>query len=277
MEYFYKVKLTNDKELKVREMNLEEYKNLQKICIEDDISIFQDYIKTIFNNLVLDEFNFDELNIIDIYVLMLSIRKYSVSDEKGFRTRKEGKDCLVDISLDGLIDKVISIVDDNSIKEVELDDFVADSVIVDILKSGGGIRAFKKEGQIIDDFGENINDLLPIHVKTQIEGSIGDIKNQYRIKLFELVDKNDNQMDITFELEESFIYNFLKVICKDDLKSLYSNLYNVKKAIGIGFDEHEHITLSEFEMYINLFNKDQQKEREEQEQGSNNFMPNVNM
>ena len=277
MDYFYKVKLTNDKEVKLKELNLEQYKNLQKICIEDDISIFQDYIKVMLDELVIGDFDFDSCNIIDIYVLLLSVRIYSISDEKSFRTRISGKDGFINVNLEELIDKVMGVVEDTSIKEVQLEDFVVDSVVVDIFKGNNGIVAFKKGNETIDNFGEDIDSLLPIHVKNKIDESVGDIKNKYRVKLFELIDKNDKKMEITFELEESFIYNFLKVIYKDDLKSLYSNLYNVKKAIGIGFDEHKHMTLNEFEMYIGMFNKDQEKEREAQENSGGNGLPQVNM
>lgn len=281
MEYFYKVKLTNNKEVKLKELNLEQYKNLQKICIEDDVLIFRDYTKLMIEELIIGDFNFSEFNIVDIFILLLSIRIYSISDEKGFRSRKDGKDILFKVKLDEIIDKILEIVDDTSVRrEVIIDNFVADTVIIDILKGDNSVLAFKKEGKVIyEPKDDDISDFLPICVKNKIDESIGDIKKKYNIELFELVDKNDRNMKINFELSESFIYNFLKVIYKDDLKSLYSNLYGMKKAVGIGFEEHKNITLNEFTMYIEMFNRDQENEREAREnvQNGENQIPQVNM
>ena len=44
--------------------------------------------------------------------------------------------------------------------------------------------------------------------------------------------------------------------------------------MNIGFDEHKYITLSELELYISMFNTEQEKK---QEQEPNNKMPDVHM
>ena len=51
MEYKYKIKITGNREIYLKELSVEDYKNLQKTCIESDLSIFEDYIDNMISEL----------------------------------------------------------------------------------------------------------------------------------------------------------------------------------------------------------------------------------
>jgi hypothetical protein len=67
------------------------------------------------------------------------------------------------------------------------------------------------------------------------------------------------------------VYDFCRAFLKEDLKSLYQDIYDMKMHLNIGLNEHEYMTLSEVGIYINLFNKDQEKQN--QKDKSNGPLP----
>jgi hypothetical protein len=276
MEYFYKVNITDGREVHLKEMNLEQYKNLQKICIESDFDNFKSYISTMINNLMVEkDYN---LNLLDIYIITLNIRKYSVSDEKVFNTFKGGKKTILKVSMDVLVDPILNKYDLMRYEtyELDFDDFIADKVVLKPYDCDSYIDSFIVDGKKMElNSNKDIKDILPLPVKNKIDNYFKNILSEYNLTLFTLTGENGVENDIKFEMNERFIYDFLRIIIKDDLKTLYRNLYDVKTNLGIGFDEHPYITLSELEMYISMYNIEQEKEQNKNNSG--NGFPQVNM
>ena len=108
MEYSYKIDISGGRTLYFRELNLQEYKNLQKICIESDIMIFKWFSLNMIKDLCV-EGDCSDLNMIDIYVILLYIRIYSISGEKEFNTYINGRQCVVKIKILDLISKILDI------------------------------------------------------------------------------------------------------------------------------------------------------------------------
>lgn len=271
MNYIYKINISGDRVLYFRELNLEEYKNLQKVCIESDIDIFKRFSSHMINELCV-EGDCSNLNMIDIYVILLHIRIYSVSDVKEFNTYINEKQCVVKIKVQDLVFKVLEHYNKYSTDKylkVNLIDFpIADQVLIDIFNDEL-VRGFIKGDVIYDDFGDNIDDLIPMSVKIQIDDQTKSIINSFcGIELFRLTDKDGRINIFNFDLNEEYIYNFCKVIFKDNLKSVYENMLDLKRNVNINFDEHKHMTLNEMGMYINMFNKKQESEKNKQPQNN---------
>jgi hypothetical protein len=264
MEYRYKVKITGNREVYLKELTVEDYKNLQKTCIESDLSIFEDYIGNMISEL--SDINMDELNILDIYILVLEIKRYSVSGEKTFTTYVNGKRGGVEITIDELIDPVIQKFDklqNGGVYELELDDFFVDSIIFDPFSKNDVVKSYIKDGEV---FGcDNISDLLPVYIKKQIDDKISCVYKEFsNIVLFTLTTESGDENNICFNLNKNYIYDFLKVMIKDDLKSFYKNVFDMKSRLNIGFNEHQYMTISEMGIYINMFNKEQEAEQEKE-------------
>jgi len=270
MEYKYKIKITGNREIYLRELTVEDYKNLQKTCIESDLSTFEDYIDNMISEL--SEVDIDDLNIVDIYIIVLEIKRYSVSDEKKFITYINGKKGGIRVTIDQLIDPVIQNFDKISkggLYELELDDFIVDSLIFDPFSKKDVVTAYRKDGELFES--GNIGDFLPISIKKQIDEKISHIYKQFSdIVLFKLNNENGDENKICFELDKKYIYEFLKVMVKDDLKSLYQNIFDMKRHMNIGFNEHKYMTLSEMEIYISMFNKEIEEENKQQTENTNN-------
>lgn len=279
MEYFYKVNITNGKSLHLKEMSLEDYKNLQKICIETDFDNFSTYINELVEELCVDNIDF-ELNLLDIFILVLSIRCYSISDEKVFYTHVNGQKATKSINLESIIESILNVYDDAKDMgcEYPIDDFIADTVILNPL-TPNPIVGFKREGKIVmSNPDKDFVDLIPYEVQKQIDNHISNAYTTYnQILLFTLHNEGGKENKIYFELNEKFIYEFLRIILRDDLKTLYKNLYDVKRNLNIGFDEHKFITFSELEMYIAMFNKEQEDAKQNEPEGKTVGMPQVHM
>ena len=272
MDYIYKVKVSGNRELFFRELTLEEYKNLQKICVESDLQIFKTFVDQMIPKLCSS--NCEDLNLIDIFNILLSIRMYSVLDEKGFTTYVNGKAGTLSINIQNLIDSVSNEYDkssDTKYTHIDIDDFeLADSVLIDIFDSNR-IVSFKK-GESVYEVSKDIEDFIPISIKNEIDYKVYDCVNKFSdIVLLELVDETGKNIIIKFKLNEDFVYDFCRVIMKDDLKSFYQNIYDLKAHANIGFNEHKYMTYSEMMLYINLFNK--QQEKEQQKSNNKNQFP----
>ena len=273
MKYFYRVDITGDRYVHLKEMNLEQYKDLQKICIESDHDNFKIFISSIIDELIVGEID-GKLNLIDIYIIVLQIKKYSVSDEKVFTTFTEGHDCIITIMLDDLIEKVFTVYN-TSVREyvMPVDNFVVDNIVVDPFLIDDPIVELRDGGRVIL-WTKEVCELIPFNIKNDIDIFIGDILKSYEeIELFTLYTSEGIENKIMFELSNSFIYEFLRIILKDDLRGLYSKLYDVKTHMNIGFDEHESITFSELELYITLYNKEQESSKETKQTD----FPNMNL
>jgi hypothetical protein len=274
MNYIYKVNVSGGRELYFREMTLKEYKNLQKICLETDLELFKVFVHNMISGLCSQECK--DLNIIDIYNILLNIRMYSISDEKSFTTYIGGKSGIVKVNVEDIINKVIDVYcvysDNNKYAKIDIEDFeIADSVLVDIFNDNQ-IKGFIKNDITYDDFDDNIDDFIPISVKKQIDNkTYGMVDSFSNIELFELINEEGDKNIITFDLNKNYVYDFCRAFLKEDLKSLYQDIYDMKMHLNIGLNEHEYMTLSEVGIYINLFNKDQEKQN--QKDKSNGPLP----
>ena len=271
MDYIYKVNISGGRELYFRELTLKEYKNLQKICLETDLELFKVFVHNMISELCSQECK--DLNIIDIYNILLNIRMYSISDEKPFTTHIDGKSGIIRVNVEDLITKVLdvySVYSDNSkYVKIGVEDFeIADSILVDIFNDNQ-IKGFIKNGNKYDDFDDNIDAFIPINVKKQIDDkTYGMVDSFSNIELFELINEDGSKNKITFDLNKNYVYDFCKAFLREDLKSVYQDIYDMKMHLNIGLDEHDYMTLSEVGIYITLFNKDQEKQNQKDKSNS---------
>lgn len=273
MNYFYSVSITGGRNVHLKEMNLEQYKNLQKICVETNFDNFKTYILKMIRNLLVEEDTI--LNLLDIYIIVLTIRKYSISDEKVFNTYKEGKKTSLRVDMDQLIEPILDKYAEMCYETYELgvSDFIADTIVLNPYDCQNYIESFISNGKkIVIPDNLNMGDLLPLPLKNKIDNYLADILDEYNIELFTLIGEDNTKNTIRFEMSEQFVYDFLRIILKDDLKILYRNLYDVKHNLNIGFEEHKYISLSELEIYISMFNSDQEKK-----QNPTNWVSQINM
>jgi len=269
MDYAYKINISGDRTLYFRELNLQEYKNLQKICIESDITIFKWFSLNMIKELCV-EGDCSDLNLVDVYVILLYIRVYSISGEKEFNTYINEKRCVVKVNILDLISKVLDAYGkylSNKYLKIDIKEFeLAEQALVDVFNNNK-IVGFVKDGVIYDGLCDEIDSLIPLFVKNQIDKQTISINRVFNnIELFKLNDKDGNENVFNFDIDETYIYTICKIIMKDDLKSLYQNFLDLKEHVNINFDEHKYMTLSEMGIYVNMFNKKQAELKSKQSQ-----------
>jgi len=270
MEYRYKVKISTGEVLYLRELTLGEYKNLQKVCIESDISIFEDFIVNLIKNLTDIDRNFDT---IDLYFIVLNIMRSSAFDTKSFLTYINGKGGYIDVSIDKFIDVIYDKCEDLSNtrnKMVEIPNFIASGAYIDPL-SDNYIKALYMDGKRVEI--DDVENFLPANITKNIRDYVEDILKTFDDVVFaRLNSKNGKEYDLGFKLDRNYILNFLKNIIKSDLKELYEALYYAKRELNISFNEYDDITLQELKMYINLHQKEIEKQNE-RNNSEDNILP----
>ena len=105
MDYFYNIEITRGYSVNLREISLDSYKNLQKMCVERDSPIFSLYIRELIEELSIHPITF-ELNVIDIVIICLTMRIYSVDHEKTFITHRDGIKGNLNVPLGVIIGKI---------------------------------------------------------------------------------------------------------------------------------------------------------------------------
>lgn len=274
MEYFYNVKLTDNKSVNFREMTLYDYKNLQKICVESDMKAFMEYIKRLIHSCSIDPIDF-ELNLIDVFIAVMNIRKYSVDDTKRFMTYVRDKEVKLPILLDNVIGKVVSKYNELSMdKIIEVDHPIIKTITLDASTRDSCVKKFDTHEGEEFLYSEQAFDLLPVTIKNQIDEYINDVYATYKaVKLFSIHNKDGVESKVLFNLDDVYIYDILKIFLTDDLTHLYKGMFDMKKHLNIGFDEHRFITYSEYELYISIYNSTQEDEKD----SSGNMFDNMNL
>lgn len=273
MDNFFRVELLNNKEYYFRELTLKEYKNLQKMCVEDDMYLFIKYSDMLLEKLCVDG-DISELNIFDKFIALLMIRYYSVSDEKHFITYFKGKSAKMPVKLERIVNRVYEELSSlDNIHNLPMDDFLADSIDIDVFDIDSPIKSFNNGNKKIP-YTEEMEDLIPLNIHNRISEFIDEkFENINELELFHITSKDGHLTNVYFSTNYIQLYQLIKLFLKDDLAGLYQNLYDLKSKIKISFDEHDYITYSEYEVYISLFNSEQEEINKQQESGESGLPP----
>lgn len=272
MDNFYKVELTGNKVYYFRELTLNEYKNLQKACVDENHDVFQKFVDKMLSELLIDD-DVSEFNIVDKLLACLYVRYYSVNDTKTMITHFKNKEAKMPIDIYGLIEKVKeSIKEIDQVTTISINNFMAEKVEVDVFDFNNPIRAFIVKGKRIE-YTDDMDSLIPASIFIDINEVINNLMSKFNnVKLFEITTKDGTKVQLDLDNNMRHLYNVMKIMLKDDLPSLYKNLYDLKTKININFNEFDYITYSEFEIYVSQFNEEQNQIEQDMNQNQGNKM-----
>jgi hypothetical protein len=204
----------------------------------------------------------------------LYIRYYSIGESKKLISYFKGKQGKKPINILDIIEKIKS-----SISKIDryiyipLEDFVVDEVKIDIFDFRNPIQSFIIDSKV-EEYTENMDSLIPAWVYRRIREIINETLVDFNnLNLFELTQRDESKVRLDLFNDESHIYTVLRVMLRDDLASLYRNLYDLKTKLNIGFNELKHITYSEYEIYITQYNEEQKSLESEMENNSKEYAP----
>lgn len=277
IDYFYTVELINGRSVRFRELNFLEFKNMQKFFLLDDVGGIEENFLNMLNDLSLDG-DLGDLSLYEVLLLALKIRVNNISGEYSIKTHESGESVVKTVDLhdvvsriEGVFDKIDLYVDLNEhelIKGVELS-----------LSNDTGIEYFivnlnGEESKV--GFDREIYENMPYLIKSKVDQRLDGISNMFsNTVLFDYVGKDGKKSEFCVFSDKDYIYRLIRGLLKHDLKSLYQTMLNIKKHLGIGFDEMRYITYNEKDLYVAMFNEQKQRERERQnEQNPKNSLPN---
>lgn len=259
-----KITLTGGDVVKFRELSLEEYLNLQKTCIEEDIEVFKDFITVLLDDVV-DELP-KNMTVIDLYHICLELIKTSITDEKRFSIRKDGEymSCgfPVDKFLQPVLERYAQIVGNMPVV-IPIEDYIISEITYNPFVMGLNVVGFKKDGVYQENTSPQLQDYFPVHVSNKISEVYNNYDEIFKdIHFFQTETDSGSKVNVGFSIDVDCIYGLLKILFKQDLKGLYKNIYDAKRRMNINFNEHKHITYREFELYISMYNKEVQDEQD---------------
>jgi len=259
MKYFHKVQITKHREVYLNELTFDDYKNLQKICIEDDLELFHTYLKKLIGSLSVEPIS--DLNLIDMFLIALSIRSYSVDNAKVMYTYFDGNKHKLSLNVSSMANKVYSTYT-NLQKDsvVDIDDFMIQQVYINPVDPENSIDYFILSNGDKLDYCYDIYENLPIKIKTSVDKHINKVGENYsNLELFRVTDDTDTTYVIKFDIEFENIMGIIRIIFRDDLTSLYKNIFDMKTKMNISLTEHNSMTYNEYMLYIKMFNKEQEE------------------
>lgn len=265
MEFYFKTKLQSGETLRFREMNFKEYKNIQKVCIYDDLNIFKEYTDQVIEKLCLDLLP-DNLNLVDKFLILAKIRSYSVSSEKSLMSIVNDRETRFKVSIKSVTSEIEDILDSVD-RVIHIENYPISKVNITIPHTknvADFITSFESsDGERINKDTDIIFDLFPLDIKNRLQKHIDGIVDKIESKtLFSLVNKNGESEDVKFILNENYIYDLIKFFWKDDLMSIYKGIVDMKTVMNISFKELEYMTPAEKSLYINIYNKNKEEEME---------------
>lgn len=257
-EYKTKVKLIYDRCISLRELSVLEYKDLQKILLEDDLDTFIVYFKEFVSSLIdYDGVIYD----FDYLIIAFYIKLINNTDEMYFYSYPDGKKCKLTVNLNKLIKNILELykidncykINMGNLKEVY---FIPDKSKVFYFKDG--------KNNIINI---DLDEFVPSMVK-DINNKFKEYIDKFRIELFTIYNENGHRVNVKLDHSATFIYNFIKSLLKEDLSGVYEEIYLLNQNLKLSFDDLSKITNSEKMVYIKIHHE-KEKEEEKQNQQKN--------
>lgn len=253
-------------------MNLIQYKAIQKTCIEESIEVFKEFTDRVIYELCLDTIP-DNLSVLDKMIILLNIRKYSVSSDKHYISYKDGKQIKVIVPIDTVLQKILT-----HLSSIETEFVIEDYPITKIFckvcegeEPTDFIDSFEINGEIINENIVEIFELIPTNIKIRFDEFLAEnLGKCNNIELFTLHSKEGEEIRIEFNMNQNYIYDLIRFFWKDDLLSLYKTILDMKTYMNISFNELEYMTLSEMNLYINMYNENKENEANKSK-GRNNL------
>lgn len=272
-----------DKEISLREITNREHMELVKLIVNDD----DDQINTGFNKLIRDccdsDTICDELTKVDCFCVLLMMHIVCVSGTLKLKMQDE-YGSILNLDISEILDKIASYeqkytqtirIDKNiSIKlriPRDLHDADLDRIVLNSIDS---IRLFNTQYDIKSlDIKQKRTafERLPSEISDRVIQKMRQINDNYQIKLFDI---GENQ-PMVINMYSNGMYEFIKMMYKTDLESLYYNRYIAAKHMKYSNEYVETITPAELQLHMKFLEKEIADQKKEYEKQQGNSSPSV--
>jgi hypothetical protein len=243
-----------------------EFKELQQSLNLNSNGGINNYIDNLLVKKCETVLNLKEISFAYKIKLFLSLMSISITFDRILSDYKDGKRFELDLNLNNFID-AFSIEE----KTVEIDQCAVvlyplsnafnnnDENMLDFIKS---INIHKID---IDFFNLSENDKieifynLPANIIAKIKNEIGLYIKDASKDIFSVTTESGEVFKCSNSLNKGYIIDIIKFLFKEDLMLMYKNIYNITKKLGFKYSDFYHITQSEIQIFINLYNEEVEK------------------
>jgi hypothetical protein len=267
MSFYYKAKLSCNKEIYCNEINVKQYKTLLKCFLGENLN--SDIIFKNLNTIILQNTEYKdlkELNFFDYFLIVLYLRYISIGDLITAQFEQNDKKVKLEISVNKIINTLLNfnvnkILKTTVYKEISIyyrlpnifefqtinnDKFLNVSFFIEKIIIGN-------KTILIQDFNstdiEKILDNLPIKLTTNIFKKIRNIINSFNnIDIFQFLKGFEKQIYFGFNL--SNYCSLLRLLFGGDLNTLYENIFILSKYCNFSAQYIETCTPGEYFLFI---------------------------
>lgn len=258
--FTYHCKINNDTTVLLREFKFEEYKNLTKFLITNNV----DDIENAFNNVIeLVCFQPNTFNFLEKIKILLTIRVLNIQSNVDLLLTCPDTRKTFNVTLDLL--PVLNLLNQIEVaaKSVQLESF---TIHLNLPKKlfYGTEDFISKITVNNEDFAptEEILSALPAKIDHEIKKYITDIDNSISKKLLYVPSPHTGKyIDIPLSLKQNTLCDFLKLVFKRDLMSFYELEYVLNSKLNLDVELIKNSTLAELNIYMNLFRKENEERR----------------
>lgn len=282
-DFNIKVFLKNRKEyFNFREIKYKTYKNLAKTILNNnnlDICEFLDnLIATHSNN------NFNNFNFLEKLIILLVLRIICISPVLEFNIQdKNKKQQLISIDLTKLLEKLqnfdTEINEIQTIENVKINFSLTSKLFLNTLEEQylSTIQNVTVDNNTYQVDDMKILEILPTTTLKYAKDFFDKIhENLSKIFLIQISFGDSEKIELPLSLKDNTIIEFLKILFKRDLLSLYEFEYFFISKANLTYDLLYNSTPAELNVFMNIFKKDIE-DKNKQQKGNNLNLPSSNL
>jgi hypothetical protein len=285
MKFLFPITIKSlDEILYFREFNFLEYKELQKVLLNNRFDAFNEYLTGLIEELCREDIDATELTFIERVKILLIICSYCVDQDKFLNTYEDGKKIKVDFNVYTVLDYFDIDIEDKtfnfknfSIVLGNLNSTYSDKLgIFDFIQSVTILDTEYKYSDLDREVVNKLIDTLTSSEYFELEDYISDLVEENTHEIFILKNEDGEESELVFVYDKKSIFSLLSLLLKDNLSIIYKETFNINQIMNVSLDDLNHLTQREAKIFIQLHNKRMDDENKKEESKQKNI-PTVHM
>lgn len=242
------------------ELCLKDYKTILKCLIGDSVDpvlLYQNLQAILHRITKLNIDEIDNLNIIEFFALLVSIRQTSIGGSLQVVYNNNGNKINLDIPLEETFNTLQNAINSSVKKFYEDTNFkfaVSIPRIKDYVLKNGNDNSFITEIHINNEnVSTDLVDSLPIAFFNKIKPHINDIKNT--INSIPFFNPSISKYRIFFSTQPQEYFHLIKIIFNENLITIYNNIFKLNRLCNIPANYIEECTYGEYKIFVNNLNQ----------------------
>lgn len=292
-QFVYTVYLPGQKKtVQIKELQFNRYKHLVKIITNNNDEIVANFFDELLFDLCPEEKKIRSFSFLDKLIILLTIRIVCISPQlelivncpatqKQFNTTAKLSDIIDKLQNLNLADDVYLTTKEYNTGDLKIDLGMPSTLNIkerDLTFINTVVKKISLSNNSTDNITEQLIDRLPAFILSDITSYISyfneSLQNINLINIKSPFATADTNINIPLNLFSNSIIEFLKIVFKRGLLSIYELEYFLINKLNIDYDLIKTSTPAELNVYINFFKEEKEKEEKAERKKSLN-LPNT--